>query len=61
MRKQQHRRECSNGLCSRTLSELKAMEAAGVELFPLGFLTLESAMPGCPERPQCLRSARFGL
>ena len=26
-----------------------------------GLLTLESVMPDCPERPQCLRSARFGL
>ena len=26
-----------------------------------GFLTLESVMPDCPERPQCLRLAWFGL
>ena len=25
-----------------------------------GLLTLESVMPDCPERPQCLRLARFG-
>ena len=24
------------------------LEAAGVELFPVGFLTLESVMPDCP-------------
>ena len=47
-------------VCERC-SELKAPEAARVELFPLGFLTLESVMPDCPERPQCLRLARFGL
>ena len=49
--------QCAAGHCS----ELKVLEAAGVELFPLGLLTLESIMPDCPEGPQCPRSARFGL
>ena len=44
-----------------TVANLKPWRQSGVELFPLGLLTLESVMPDCPERPQCLRSARFGL
>ena len=49
-------------MCTKdTVADLKPWRQSGVELFPLGLLTLESVMPDCPERPQCLRSARFGL
>ena len=49
-------------MCTKdTVADLKPWRLSGVELFPLGLLTLESVMPDSPERPQCLRSARFGL
>ena len=49
-------------MCTKdTVADLKPWRLPGVELFPLGLLTLESVMPDSPERPQCLRSARFGL
>jgi len=60
---QQHRREyCYNGLCTKdTVANLKSWRQSVWSFSHRVFLTLESVMPDCPERPQCLRSARFGL